>query len=203
MSRRQQVAYVLGPHRSTAGIGPASTALKEPDLDRTRRVNPQPHQDQRPHRVIDSAQATFMPHTGYDPTQPLSAPPRLPHVDVGKLSHGRLGLGCLTMQHENDRVANPISSCLRQEPGSDGLTIILSANRASMTEGLPQELMRNVLAHPGLARQDVPNPECKPGWPWVIEAVESGLGVPARGNRRSPRIVAQPWQHLAGGAGCA
>jgi len=54
------------------GSHPHRRHRRRPNLDRARRPDPQPGQDQCPRRVIDTAQATLMRQTGHDPTQPLS-----------------------------------------------------------------------------------------------------------------------------------
>jgi len=55
----------LGPH-------PHRRHPRRPNLDRARRPDPQPGQDQCPRRVIHSAEATFTRHTGHHPTPALS-----------------------------------------------------------------------------------------------------------------------------------
>jgi IS5 family transposase len=54
------------------GSHPHRRHRRRPNLDRARRPDPQPGQDQCPRRVIDSAQTTPTRQTGHDPTQPLS-----------------------------------------------------------------------------------------------------------------------------------
>ena len=54
------------------GSHPHRRHRRRPNLDRARRPDPQPGQDQCPRRVIDSAQPTLTRQTGHNPTQPLS-----------------------------------------------------------------------------------------------------------------------------------
>ena len=57
---------------SRLGSHPHRRHRRLPNLDRARRPDPQPGQDQCPRRVIDTAQAALMRQTGHDPIQPLS-----------------------------------------------------------------------------------------------------------------------------------
>jgi IS5 family transposase len=61
--------------RLRLGSHPHRRHRRHPDLDRARRADPQPHQDQCPRRVIHSAQATLTRPLAHDSTQPLSTGP--------------------------------------------------------------------------------------------------------------------------------
>jgi alkylresorcinol/alkylpyrone synthase len=63
--------------------------------------------------------------------------------------------------------------------GSDGFRIVLSVDVATVTETFLGDDVRSFLGDHGLTPHDVTTWVCHPGGPRVIEAVESGLGLPA------------------------
>ncbi|PJE16512.1 type III polyketide synthase [Mycobacterium sp.] len=62
--------------------------------------------------------------------------------------------------------------------GSDGFRIMLSADVATVVEKYLGDDVRTFLADHGLTPEDVSTWICHPGGPRVIEAVETGLGLP-------------------------
>jgi alkylresorcinol/alkylpyrone synthase len=63
--------------------------------------------------------------------------------------------------------------------GSDGFTIVLSYDVATITEKYVGEDVRRFLADHGLSTADISTWVCHPGGRKVIEAIEHGLDLPA------------------------